>query len=180
LDSPESVRNAAATRPTTESGAASRNELPHRERPQLLFAPAADPHAVPTQHQQHENTRQDTGAKQLIDRHFRHHTVQDQWQRGSKQQAEAACRGDEPEIESVRVTVVLQRRVQNCTQRNDRDARGAGKRGKKRTGRKSNERQAAGHPAEQCACHAHQPFWCIAFTKQVTGKGKQRDRRQKR
>ena len=155
-------------------------ELAHREFLQDLRTSAADKQAPARQHHQHEDARQDARQEQVINGYLGYHAVQDQGQRRCEQEAEAARRGNEAQVELVRVAVLLQRRVQDGAEGNDRDTGRARERREKRARGERYQRKTARHPAEQRIRQPHETLRRLALAEQVTGECEQRNRRQKR
>ena len=123
----------------------------------------------------HQETGQNARQEQVVNRDFSDDPVQDQRQRWCEQEPEASGRRNQAKIELVAVAVLLQGRVQNSAQRDNRYAGRTGKSGKERAGGEAYQRKPPGHPSHHCARQFYEPPGRVTFTQQVPGKCEHRN-----
>jgi hypothetical protein len=107
-----------------------------------------------------------------------HHAVEDERQRRREEQAEAPRRGDQAEAEALGVPGAQQRRVEERTDRHDRDPRRPGEGGEERAGRQRDDGEPTAQPAQERARQPDEAVRRPALPEDVAREGEQRDRHQ--
>src|SRR5581483_6682511 len=101
------------------------------------------------QHDQQEDSRDESGREQLIDADLGDQTVKNDRQAGRKKKSEAARRREEPESEPVGIVLLEEHRVEQAAERDNRDPGSPGEGRKYRAGSQCDHGQASRQPAEQ-------------------------------
>src|SRR5438128_1817274 len=116
----------------------------------------AHPDAVSRHQRDHEQARKEAPDVEVIDRHARHHAVEDHGKGRREEKSEAARGGDEAEGEALGILLAHQRGQDDTAQRQDGDPARAGEGGEQRAHERGHDREPAGHPPEPALRRAHQ------------------------
>lgn len=132
-------------------------------------------------HNEHENdTRDDAGFEERIDRDLGERAVEDNGERRRKEQSQTAGGGDQTERELLRIFFRQQDRENEPSERHDGHARTAGERGEDRAADEHNDGESTRHPADERLRKSDNAQRRLTFRKEVSGHGEERDGEQNR
>src|SRR5208283_2256189 len=129
--------------------------------------------AVNRQYRYKQNARDDSGAKQLVDRYFRNRTVQNDRQARREKQPEAPGCRHQAEHELFAVFFGNQYRKDEAAERNDGDSRSPGERREHCTACKNDDRQSSRHPSDERLRQCNNALRRFALCKKISRNGKQ-------